>query len=231
VRALERARGQFVRAVSHELRTPLTALTGTIENLRDEARPDQQPQLEALEGEVARLGRLVGELLRPSPDGALTLAESRPVDLAALAAELCALLQGRASRAGVALECVAAQGLPQVRGDGDRLRQALLNLLDNALKFTPPGGRVSIAVKAGEWRGGGAILASVEDEGPGIPASLGERAWERDVSAPAGDQGSGGAGLGLAIVREIARAHGGDAWAEGVEPHGTRFVLALPIGR
>ena len=231
VRALEQARGQFVRAVSHELRTPLTALAGTIENLRDDARPDQQAELEALEGEVARLGRLVGELLRPSPDGALPLREGRPVDVAALAAELCALLAGRAERAGVTLTYDAASGLPPVRGDRDRLRQALLNLLDNALKFTPAGGHVQVIVEASEWQGDAAVLARVEDDGPGVPPALGTHMWERGASEPVGGLGAGGAGLGLAIVREIARAHGGDAWAETVEPHGARFILALPIGR
>jgi len=216
---LEQARARFFRSVSHELRTPLTAIRGNLENLADAAPAEQRPAFATLEAEAERLSRLVDELLRPPADGRLLLAERRPVDLAALAAELAALLEGRARRAGVALAVDAAPAC--VAGDRDRLKQAMLNLLDNALRHAPPGGRVSLRVEAA----GGEARVSVADDGPGVPAELAERIWERGVRGP----GAGAAGLGLAIVREIVAAHGGHVVLDPGHRPGARFVIALPL--
>lgn len=218
---LEQARARFYRSVSHELRTPLTAIRGALENLADSVPPKQRPALLSLEGEAERLGRLVDDLLRPPDDGRLALAERRPVDLAALAAATVALLTGRARRAGVTLEHSGVA--PSVLGDRDRLKQALINLLDNALRATPPGGTVRVHVS----RAAGAALVTVEDNGPGVPAELRERIWERGVRGAPDTAGS--AGLGLAIVREIVVAHGGRAYLEEAREGGARFVLELPL--
>jgi signal transduction histidine kinase len=228
IKELEQARARFFRTISHELRTPLTAIRGMLENLRDDARPDQRGPLATLDEETARLARLVNELLRPPADGTLPT-ERRPVDLGLLASELCALQQGRARRAGIALHCTIAPDTPTIRGDRDRLKQALLNLLDNALKATSAGGEVRVSVQPAAGSQQPAVITSVEDSGPGIPAELRERVWEHGVSGAAlGLEETGGAGLGLALVREIVAAHGGRAYLEPSEAlGGARFVITL----
>lgn len=218
---LEQARTRFYRSVSHELRTPLTAIRGTIENLVDQAPDDQGPALVSLEGEVDRLSRLVDELLRPPGNGQLLLSERRSFDLAALATELCALLVGRVRRAGLELDCVALEPLMLI-GDRDRIKQALLNLLDNALRVTPAGGRVELAAERMAAR----VRISVSDSGPGIPTELRARIWERGVRGDATTAGS--SGLGLAIVREIITAHGGRVSIDEDYTAGARFVIELP---
>jgi signal transduction histidine kinase len=217
---LEQSRSRFYRSVSHELRTPLTVIRGSLENLADAAPPEQRPAFDSLEAEAQRLSRLVDELLRPPADGRLLPAERRPLDLAALAAELGVLLAGRASRAGVRL-VIDAPALVSVEGDRDRLKQALLNLLDNALRHTPPGGQVTLRVAGAAGR----AQLSVEDDGPGVPTELGERIWERGVRGAAGP---GAAGLGLPIVREIIAAHGGSVARDPAHQPGARFVISLP---
>lgn len=227
---LEQARMSFYRGVSHDLRTPLMAISGALENLADRAPADQRATLLTLEQETARLSRLVDELLRPPDDGRLALLTRAPVDLRALASEVVALLAGRARRAGVELQLVHGGGDPEgsaalvVTGDRDRLKQALLNLLDNALRVTPAGGMVLLRAEAA----GAQARLVVEDEGPGVEPALRARIWERGVR---GDDPSavGSAGLGLAIVREVAVAHGGRAYLDGAWGPGARFVLELPV--
>jgi len=220
---LEQARAQFFRSVSHELRTPLTAIRAGLENLSDAAPAAQRAALDTLEGEAARLGRLVDELLTPGADtGRFTLLARAPLDLGALAAQACALLAGRADRAGVALR---AEGGPLLAlGDADRLKQALLNLADNALRATPPGGAVLVAAR----RAGATAQLVVEDTGPGVPPDSRAQIWERGVRGASPDT-AGSAGLGLAIVCEIAAAHGGRAFLDEAYGPGARFVIELPL--
>lgn len=218
---LEQARSRFYRSLSHELRTPITALRAGLENLADTALPEQQATFATLEGEAARLGRLVEELLRPPDDGTLALTARTPVNLAELAAEVAALLVGRASRAGVIVRADGAS--VTVRGDRDRLKQALINLVDNALRASPTGG--AVLIRTARVRSSAQLI--VEDEGPGVPPALAEPIWKRGVRGgdPATD---GSAGLGLAIVREIAAAHGGRAYLDAEHAPGARFVIELP---
>lgn len=223
---LEQSRSRFYRGVSHELRTPLTAISAGLENLADRVPAAQRPALLTLEVETARLSRLVDELIersaRGADDGRFTLTNRSPVDLGGLVAEVCALLEGRARRAGVDLR----GGGPSLKvdGDRDRLKQALLNMADNALRVTPPGGTVLIAAA----RAGALARLAVMDEGPGVPVELRERIWERGVRG--GDEETdGSAGLGLAITREIAAAHGGRAYLDERYGPGARFVIELPL--
>lgn len=200
VERLATARQEFYRAVSHELRTPLTAIRGMAENLEDDATPAQRAGLAVIQQEALRLQDLVEELLRPGTAGPIPLRHRQALDIAALISEVCRIMQPRALRAGVALHYQVQGELP-IRGDRDRLKQALLNLIDNALIWTPPGGQVRLSAR----RDATTIQIQVCDTGPGIPPQLGERVWERGVST------SGGQGLGLALVREVAQAHGGSA--------------------
>lgn len=219
---LEQARARFYRSVSHELRTPLTAISATLENLADSLPAAQRATVTGLEGEAHRLGRLVADLLRPPDDGQLALVTWAPVALKALADEVCTLLTGRAYRAGVTLHVV---GDPlHASGDRDRLKQALLNLVDNGLRVAPPGTAVLVRVAGDDT----AVRLTVEDRGPGVAPALRERIWVRGVRGD--DPASmGSAGLGLALVRQIAVAHGGRAFLDEAWAPGARFVIELPI--
>lgn len=235
--ALEQARTRFFRSISHDLRTPLTAIRGMLENLQDSAPPEQHAPLATLEDETARLTRLVEELLHPPGDGLLLPSEQRPVDLATLVRDLCLLQQGRARRAGISLICEAPANLPPISGDRDRLKQAILNLLDNALRFTPAGGTVAVQISLAQTdppTAAPVVRVCVTDSGPGVPPALREQIWERgvrgvDLGQTGAETGQRGAGLGLAIVREIATAHGGSAWLAEHAAAGAQFVLELPV--
>ncbi|WP_161569284.1 sensor histidine kinase [Candidatus Oscillochloris fontis] len=217
---LEQARTHFYRSISHDLRTPLTAISGMIENLIDTAAPEHHPALSLLESETQRMARLVDELLRPPADGQLLLAHRRPLALGALLSELTDLLAGRARRAGVSLQ-LQFETEVSLLADRDRLKQALLNLLDNALRATPPGGTILL----GLVRRGTQAELSITDDGPGIPTELHAAIWERGVRGAH----PGSAGLGLAIVREIIHAHGGTVRLDSTHQPGARFSIALPI--
>jgi signal transduction histidine kinase len=232
VKALEQARTRFFRSISHDLRTPLTTIRGALENMRDSMPSEQQATLIRLENEAARLSRMVDELLHPPASGLLALTERRRLDLGALVEELCGLQQGRTRRAGLRLTC-QINATATVVGDRDRLKQAVLNLLDNAITVTPAGGAIVVTVQAGNPS---TVQVVVADSGPGVPLSLRERIWERgvrgvDVPTHGGDEvllPASGAGLGLAIVREIAAAHGGNAWLADTPGSGATFILELP---
>lgn len=216
VERLADARQQFYRAISHELRTPLTAIRGMAENLEDDATPEQHESLEVIQSEAARLQRLVDELLAPRDAPPAPLRRRQPVDLAELVLEVSRIMQPRADRSGVSLTPNAPTGLI-VAGDRDRLKQALLNLLDNALTWTPPGGSIAITATRDERL----ARVVVRDTGPGIAPELGERVWERGVST------HGGQGLGLALVRDVVTAHGGTATL--LDGSGTVIELRLPL--
>jgi signal transduction histidine kinase len=219
INTLEQARSHFYRSVSHELRTPLTAIQAGLENLTDTVPSAQQPAVAQLEAETARLTRLVDELLQPSADGNLAVVRWAQVDLAALIAEIGALLQGRAQRAGIVLTWCAEEPL-FAQADRDRIKQALLNLLDNALRMTPPGGTVQLMAQ----RYAGLIELAVIDSGPGVPPDAQALIWQRGWSGPH----AGRSGLGLALVRAIAEAHGGSADLDPTSAAGARFWIRLP---
>ncbi len=208
VERLAAARQEFYRTVSHELRTPLTAIRGTAENLEDDASPEQHDALMTIQSEAARLQRLVEALLSPRDTSMVSNLRRQPVDIAALVADVGRIMQPRAERLGIALSCMSAPNLV-VAGDYDRLKQVLLNLLDNALSWTPPGGFVRLAAAQRD----GMAQLQVHDSGPGIEPALRERVWERGFTHQAVEPArvAAGQGLGLALVREIVTAHGGNA--------------------
>lgn len=211
---------RFYRDISHELRTPLMALGGYLENIEDApVGPEQTRALAAMQGEIARLARLADELLRNDSAPTIEIGPAQPLDLAALIEEIAANLAGRAQRGGVELHTALTPPLT-ISGDRDRLKQALLNLLDNALRATPPGGRIAVTAQPTE-RG---MVIDVVDTGPGIPPDLREAVWERGIRGA-----DGGSGLGLAIVRAIVEAHGGSAILLPAA-EGAHFQLTLPGG-
>ncbi len=225
--ASEAEKRRIIADSAHELRTPVALVRGMVEAMLDGVYPADEATLRSVHEETIRLSRLIDALreLEAIDSGALAL-DVAPVDLAAIA-EGAALAFGPAARAAGVELSVRASPAPGAAGDGLRLGEALGALVDNALKYGASGGRVLVA--AGPSPEGGAYLA-VEDAGPGLPEEERERVFERfyrlDKSRSAA---GGGRGLGLAIAREIARAHGGDLRClASAELGGARFELALP---
>jgi two-component system phosphate regulon sensor histidine kinase PhoR len=229
IRRLERVRRDFVANVSHELRTPLTAVQGFAETLLSGALEDPNASrrfLEIIREHAARLGRLTDDLLKLSAieAGKLTL-QTRAVSVANLF-EVC-LETARHLAAGKKLELCAedTSGVPPMRGDLMRLQEVLQNLLDNAVQYTPPGGRITLRA----WRENCDVVMCVEDTGIGIPHAEQERIFERFYRVDAArSREAGGTGLGLSIARHIIEAHGGRIWVESEVGHGSRFFVAIP---
>jgi len=206
---LEGLRKDLVANVAHELRTPLTNLRGYLEAVREGVTPPSPETIGMLHEEVMRLVRLVDALHDLSRlDALLPQLHRAPVDVGALAERLVALRRPEFAARRIAVRLTAPA--TRVHADADLLAQALSNLLDNALKFTPPAGEVAVDV----GRDGGAVRLAVSNSGEGIPPAdlpfIFERFYRGEKSR---SRASGGAGIGLAIVQEVARAHGGQTGA------------------
>ena len=227
---LDRLKDEFVGLVSHDLRTPLTSITGYAELLLDEEelREDQRRFLTVIDRNARRLQHLLDDLLFEArlQAGAPTL-ELEEVDLAELAADCLEESGPAALEAGVEL-VLSATGAVAVAGDRARLAQLLDNLVSNAIKFTPAGGRVEVTVR-GDWR---EAVLEVSDTGIGIPPGEEEGLFERFSRASnARDRQLPGTGLGLHIVQAIATAHGGAISVEPGPEAGTTFRVELPLSR
>ncbi|MFQ5535988.1 MAG: sensor histidine kinase [Gemmatimonadota bacterium] len=232
IRETLEAQRRFTADASHELRSPLTAMRGELEvALRRERTPEEyRSALESTLEEVVHLSELAEDLLTlaRSDAGALVL-RPQPVDLRTVAGEVVRRLSGQAEHRGVTLALRDGEGGRNgayVATVDERLvRQALWNLVDNALKFTPSGGRVEVRVEARARE----VNVVVEDSGPGLgdPERVFHRFYRADeVRTPGG--AASGTGLGLAIVRSIVEAHGGRARAENRKEGGARLILTLP---
>ena len=226
LRQVETTRREFVSNVSHELRTPLSSVKALAEALENGALEDPDTArdfIRRIHGEADRMSALVDELLELSrlESGQAPL-EMETVDVAALARGEIEAFQLRAEAAGAALEARLPDAPALVRGERDKLRQVLVNLLDNALKFTPSGGAVTVFVRTAA----GGVEVSVRDTGAGIPAEHLPHVFERFYKVDRARR-DGGTGLGLAIVRHIVEAHGGTAQAESREGEGTTVSVML----
>jgi heavy metal sensor kinase len=226
VQAGVEARHRLVADASHELRTPLAAMRAELDVslVADDLEPAARAVLVSTREEVDRMSRTVDDLLTLAgiDEDRLELLIA-PVDLADLARGAAGALGALAAARGVTVSCEADPAA--VSGDGDRLRHAIRNLLENAIEFSPAGGEVVVKV----WRHGDAAGVTVTDEGPGVAPELRERVFERFFRAdPSRSRATCGSGLGLAIAREIAVAHGGRVWVEPHDPRGAAFSLALP---
>lgn len=240
VQASRSAQRDFVANVSHELKTPLTSIQGYSQAIMDGTAADPeavQRSAGIVHDEAGRMGRMVSELLDLARiESGQVVMRQEPVDVRTLLQNVVERFRPRSEEAGVALTTRMAD-LPAVAGDGDRLAQVFANLLDNALKHTPQGGKVMVtadvltpsdAAKRKEALPR-AIEVAVSDSGAGIPPQDLSRVFERFYQVDKSRVHTGSVGLGLAITREIVEAHGGSIKAESIEGLGSRFTVVLPV--
>lgn len=230
LRSLDRLKDGLIANVSHELRSPLAAMDGLAKVTLAEAglSPAARDNLGRFSANLARLRRLVDNLLELSQVEAGGLrVERSPLDASAVAREVCSLFEAQAKAREVALEVAAGGAPPRAVADPAYLRQILVNLVDNAIKYNQDGGRVDVSVGAQA----GWVVVSVADTGPGIATEHRGQLFQRFRRLPSPSRSAArvkGVGLGLAISRELARAMGGElALGEGAAP-GAVFRLTLP---
>jgi two-component system phosphate regulon sensor histidine kinase PhoR len=233
LRRLQQIRAQFIDNVSHELRTPLSTVSLLTETLASEAEaadipPRMRDRIAKIEIETGHLVQMVNELLDLATiEGGGALALRDGIDLGALAESAAERLSLFAERQRVGLRVDIAPGLPTVVGDGQRLGQVLVNLVHNAVKFSPDGG--DVAIRARQSSEG--VIVSVEDHGIGIPKADRDRVFERFYKVDrARTRSGGGTGLGLAISRHVVEQHGGRIWVESKEGDGSTFSFLVPTG-
>lgn len=223
-------RDEILSVVSHDLRNPIGAVITGVRFLLDEPEILEDPeavreQLYLVLRSAESADRLLRDLLDLTSTGGEQLAiEPAEVRVPALVDEVLAIVGPRADEADVELEVDLDEALPVLRADRERLNQVLLNLLDNAIKFTPPGGQVELGAHE---EGPDAVRLRVSDTGPGIPRNEQDRIFERYWHS--GGNGTPGTGLGLAIVKEIVGRHGGRIELESRPGEGTTFVIILPL--
>jgi two-component system, OmpR family, phosphate regulon sensor histidine kinase PhoR len=232
LRRLEKIRKDFVANVSHELRTPLTSIKGYVEALLDGAKDDPPTCAKFLDiilKQSDRLNLILEDLLELSKieSGRVSFKED-PLDIRGVIERTLSMIKPIADKKGHRLVTDLDASLPPIAGDEDRLVQVLTNLLDNAVKYTPERGTITVQARlAPEHR---ALELSVSDTGIGIPEQDRPRVFERFYRVDkARSRELGGTGLGLAIVKHIVEGHGGQVWVEGHQPQGSRFVVRLPI--
>ncbi|MBI2267037.1 MAG: diguanylate cyclase [Armatimonadetes bacterium] len=227
---LEMILAQFVSNISHELRTPLTAIKGFVETLLEGAMENTETCrkfLLVINDEANRLVRLINDLLDLSMINTRQAAmRMDDVELSEIIQDTLLLMKTGAEKKNITLSTEIKPPLPYVKADEDRIRQVLMNLTDNAIKYTPEGGKVRIA--AGEEDG--FVRVTVADSGIGIPSQDLDRVFERFFRVDK-DRSTkqGGRGLGLAICRQIVEAHGGVIEVQSRQGEGSRFSFSLPL--
>jgi PAS domain S-box-containing protein len=227
--AMEQMKQQFVGSVSHELRTPLTSIRSVLEMLSD-GDAGELPEvahhlIATAQRGSERLSRLVNDIIdvEKLSTGDFGIV-ARPTEIPALVGDAIASLEGLAAAAGVHVRCGDLAG--RALCDPDRVVQALVNLIGNAVKFSPDGGTVLVDAVADDLE----VRISVRDHGRGIPEAQLENVFERFHQVNASDATEkGGTGLGLTITRSIVERHGGRIWAESVPGSGTLFTFTLPV--
>jgi histidine kinase len=226
----EALRRQLIGDVSHELRTPLTTIKGSMEALIDGVLPAEPETFEQIYQEADRLQRLVDDLQELSrvEAGAFELS-LQPVVLADLLHTTTTRLARQYAEKGVRLEIDLPPDLPKIQADADRLSQVLLNLVGNALQYTPAGGKVTVSAR----RQGEEVQVKVQDTGIGIAAEHLPHVFDRFYRADRSRaRVSGGSGIGLTIARHLVVAHGGRIWAESPgEGQGSTFMFTMPVSK
>jgi two-component system phosphate regulon sensor histidine kinase PhoR len=229
IKQLENVRKEFVANVSHELRTPLSIIKGYVETLLDDQPPDNttgRQFLQTIEKHSLRLEALIDDLLSISElESQQARLELKPVSLRATVEAVVEELKKRAQERSMAVGLDMPGTVPAVRADAQRLHQVLFNLLDNAIKYTQTGGRVTVTARETD----GDVEVCVRDNGMGIAPEHLPRIFERFYRADKGrSREMGGTGLGLSIVKHIVLAHGGRVWAESQLEKGSSFYFTVP---
>ncbi|HLK35300.1 MAG TPA: ATP-binding protein [Polyangiaceae bacterium] len=249
LKELDRLKSNFLATVSHELRTPLTSIIGYSEMLSEglagEMKPEQLDFVKTIHEKGGQLLSLIMGLLDLSKLESGTMRMTmRDARIEAVLGEVSSTMAPAARKKGVRLEVQVAPGLADVRGDPERLRQVFLNLVENAIKFTPSQGAVTLRARMAtddlpmdDEQSGLSVLApaqarvevSVSDTGIGIPAGERQKVFDPFYQVDSSSTREyGGTGLGLSIVKRLVEGHGGTVRIEGNEPHGTVFVVSLP---
>jgi signal transduction histidine kinase len=225
-----RDRSAFIASASHELRTPLAQIRLVVDTLRLNREPDpvrREKSLALVDREVTRLQHLVDTVLRFTRSNVAAQLAREPTDVAAEAKSVVTEFQPLAQPRNVQIDVVATAA-PIVALQAGTVRQVLLNLLDNAVKYGPD--RQTIAVRVEALGLDGARLV-VRDGGPGVAAAERERIWQPfERGSAASERAAGGSGIGLTVVREIAERHGGRAYVDAIETSGAAFVVEFPGG-
>jgi len=232
LKELEAIRKDFVANVSHELRTPLTSIRGFAETLLDGALEDRNNNrrfVEIIKSHALRLSDLTMDLLTLATlESESFQLKPEGIDLPALVHEVLESFRPLGHTKRQELEAVIEPGLPPIKADRDRIRQVLINLLDNAVKFTPEEGRISLEVRLNAE--GTGVELHVKDRGIGIPSSDLPRIFERFYRVDkARSREQGGTGLGLAIVKHIVEAHRGHVSVRSTLGQGSDFCVTLPL--
>ena len=236
LRRLQRIRAEFIDNLSHELRTPLTTVSLLAETLTRDAEaagdgisPKMRDRIGKIEVETGHLVQMVTELLdlsRIESGGTIDLADG--LDVAGIIGSSAERLRSFAERQGVDLAIDVPRSLPSVRGDAARIGQVVVNLVHNAVKFSPDGGTVRVSARVD----GDELTISVEDHGVGIPRAAQQRVFERFYKvdrARLRPEVGGGTGLGLAIARHVVEQHRGRIWVDSTEGVGSTFRFTIPL--
>ena len=229
----QRSQRDFVANVSHELKTPLTSIQGFAQAILDDTADTPELRRQAAQviyEEAARMHRMALDLLDLARlEGGTADLDMSSVDIRLLIRNIVEKFSLQAQKANVNLISHVSGNLPDLIGDGDRLSQVFTNLVDNALKFTPPNGQVTLSARVDQAE----MEISVTDSGQGVPADalprLFDRLYQVDSSRAGGEKH--GAGLGLAIAQEIVQAHGGKIGVRSLVGQGTTFVIRLPLAQ
>lgn len=228
---MEKIKTDFVSIVSHEFRTPLTTIIVGVEMLKEGMLGDLTPRgkevLEAIGSDCERLNRLIDNLMELSRIESGTIyVEAEPTDVADLVQEAVRPLKVQAEKQGIELITDLPPKLPPVAADFNKSVWVLANLVGNAMRYTDPGGTITVRVR----QRGKRHFFSVEDTGCGIPREHQEKIFRKyvQVSGP-GRKRAGGVGLGLAIAKDIVMAHGGEIWVDSEVGKGTTFTFTFPV--
>jgi two-component system phosphate regulon sensor histidine kinase PhoR len=228
LRRLEAVRRDFIANISHELRTPLASMQSLAETLHGGAKDDPAAAdrfLDLMLTEIDTMHQTVRELLELSRiESGEAPPALQPAEPAVLIADALRRVQMLARRNGLTLENECPDNLPPVLADSERIEQVMMNLLHNAVKFTPAGGKITVSARTAERE----VQFSFRDSGVGISAEDLPRIFERFYKADKSRSG-GGTGLGLSIARHIVESHGGRIWAESTVSEGSTFLFTLPI--
>jgi two-component system NtrC family sensor kinase len=236
---LDDMKSEFLATVSHDLRAPLTFMRGYADRLDEvgELNEKQRVYVESILQGVQRIDALVLELLDLSRIEAGLGVERKPCHLGVIVAEAVSSLRARATAKGVSLQIQPPLDLPSngggdslVSGDRGLLRQAIVNLLDNAIKYTPSGGKVAAGLSIEGRNGGKQATIHVADTGIGIASDEQARLFEKFYRTKRGNRsGASGTGLGLAIVKSVVERHDGKVWVESKLNGGSTFYISLPL--